>query len=60
LAESTSDRLIITDRRGQQVGRLTIEDLIRGMRRPTSAEIQADAQAEAQADVQTQTESTVH
>lgn len=45
LAESTSDRLIITDRRGQRVGHLTIEDLIRGMRRPTSAEIQAQAEA---------------
>lgn len=60
VAESTSDRLIITNRRGQQVGRLTIEDLIRGMRRPTSAEIQADAQAEAQVDVDTPTELTVN
>lgn len=46
LAESTSDRIVITDRRGQQVGKLTIEDLIRGIRRPTSAEIQADARAD--------------
>jgi glycine betaine/proline transport system ATP-binding protein len=60
LAESTSDRLIITDRRGEKVGHLTIEDLIRGMRRPTSAEIQAEAQAEAQVDAEIQTESTAH
>ena len=40
-AETDGDRLIITDRRGEKVGRLTVEDLIRGMRRPTSAEIEA-------------------
>jgi glycine betaine/proline transport system ATP-binding protein len=42
-AETEGDRLIITDRRGNRVGRLTVEDLIRGMRRPTSEEIEADA-----------------
>lgn len=42
-AETEGDRLIITDRRGQRVGRLTVEDLIRGMRRPTTAEIEATA-----------------
>jgi glycine betaine/proline transport system ATP-binding protein len=41
-AETEGDRLIITDRRGEKVGRLTVEDLIRGMRRPTSAEIDAN------------------
>jgi glycine betaine/proline transport system ATP-binding protein len=40
-AETEGDRLIITDRRGERIGRLTVEDLIRGMRRPTSAEIDA-------------------
>ena len=40
-AETEGDRLIITDRRGEKVGRLTVEDLIRGMRRPTTAEIDA-------------------
>lgn len=40
-AETEGDRLIITDRRGEKIGRLTVEDLIRGMRRPTSAEIDA-------------------
>lgn len=43
-AETEGDRLIITDRKGNKVGHLTVEDLIRGMRRPTSAEIE-DAQA---------------
>jgi glycine betaine/proline transport system ATP-binding protein len=42
-AQTDGDRLIITDRQGQPVGRLTVEDMIRGMRRPTTAEIQADA-----------------
>jgi glycine betaine/proline transport system ATP-binding protein len=42
-AQTDGDRLIITDRHGQPVGRLTVEDMIRGMRRPTTAEIQADA-----------------
>jgi len=59
LAESSSDRLIITDRKGVKVGRLTIEDLIRGMRRPTSAEIQADAQAEALVEAVAETEAAV-
>ncbi len=40
-AETEGDRLIITDRRGERVGRLTVEDLIRGMRRPTTAEIES-------------------
>lgn len=43
-AETEGDRLIITDRKGNKVGRLTVEDLIRGMRRPTTEEIE-DAQA---------------
>lgn len=42
-AETAGDRLIITDRKGNKVGRLTVEDLIRGIRRPTTEEIEADA-----------------
>ena len=42
-AQTDGDRLIIIDRQGLPVGRLTVEDMIRGMRRPTTAEIQADA-----------------
>lgn len=42
-AETEGDRLIITDRKGNKVGHLTVEDLIRGMRRPTTAEIEAEA-----------------
>jgi predicted transcriptional regulator len=41
-AETEGDRLIITDRKGNKVGRLTVEDLIRGMRRQTTEEIQAE------------------
>jgi CBS-domain-containing membrane protein len=41
-AETAGDKLIITDRKGHKVGRLTVEDLIRGIRRPTTAEIQAE------------------
>lgn len=41
-AETAGDKLIITDRKGLKVGRLTVEDLIRGIRRPTTAEIQAE------------------
>lgn len=41
-AETEGDRLIITDRKGNKVGHLTIEDMIRGMRRPTTEEIEAD------------------
>ncbi|HEY7803682.1 MAG TPA: glycine betaine/L-proline ABC transporter ATP-binding protein [Orrella sp.] len=41
-AETAGDRLIITDRKGNKVGRLTVEDLIRGIRRPTTEEIEAD------------------
>ncbi|AWB35439.1 quaternary amine ABC transporter ATP-binding protein [Orrella marina] len=40
-AESSSDHLIVADRSGTRVGRLTVEDLIRGMRRPSQSEIQA-------------------
>ena len=40
-AETEGDRLIITDRRGNRVGRLTVEEMIRGMRRPTTEEIEA-------------------
>jgi glycine betaine/proline transport system ATP-binding protein len=40
-AETEGDRLIITDRKGNRVGRLTVEELIRGMRRPTTEEIEA-------------------
>jgi glycine betaine/proline transport system ATP-binding protein len=42
-AETEGDRLIITDRKGNKIGRLTVEDLIRGIRRPTTAEIEAEA-----------------
>jgi glycine betaine/proline transport system ATP-binding protein len=42
-AETAGDKLVITDKKGEKVGRLTVEDLIRGIRRPTTAEIQADA-----------------
>lgn len=42
-AETEGDRLIITDRKGNKIGRLTVEDLIRGIRRPTTEEIEADA-----------------
>ena len=42
-AQTDGDRLIIIDRQGQPMGRLTVEDMIRGMRRPTTAEIQANA-----------------
>jgi len=41
-AETDGDRLIITDRKGNKVGRLTVEDLIRGIRRPTAEEIEAE------------------
>lgn len=41
-AETAGDKLIITDRKGLKVGRLTVEDLIRGIRRPTAAEIKAE------------------
>ncbi len=40
-AETAGDKLIITDRQGQRIGRLTVEDMIRGMRRPTTEEIHA-------------------
>lgn len=40
-AESSSDHLIVADRSGTRIGRLTVEDLIRGMRRPSQTEIQA-------------------
>ena len=42
-AETAGDKLVITNKKGDRVGRLTVEDLIRGIRRPTTAEIQADA-----------------
>jgi len=42
-AETEGDRLIITDRKGNKIGRLTVEDLIRGIRRPTTEEIEAEA-----------------
>jgi len=42
-AETEGDRLIITDRKGNKVGRLTVEDLIRGIRRPTTEEIEAES-----------------
>lgn len=42
-AETEGDRLIITDRKGNKIGRLTVEDLIRGMRRQTTEEIEAEA-----------------
>ncbi|MFO7746250.1 MAG: glycine betaine/L-proline ABC transporter ATP-binding protein [Orrella sp.] len=42
-AETAGNKLIITDRKGVKIGRLTVEDLIRGIRRPTTKEIEADA-----------------
>lgn len=44
-AESSSDHLVVADRSGRRVGRLTVEDLIRGMRRPSQAEIEAQVSA---------------
>jgi len=42
LAQSDGHLLIITDRQARPVGRLTVDDLIRGMRRATSEEIRQD------------------
>lgn len=39
LAQSDGHLLLIHDRQGRCVGRLTVDDLIRGMRRPTTEEI---------------------
>lgn len=39
IAHSDGAVLLITDPQGQRIGRLTVDDLIRGMRRPTSQEI---------------------
>jgi len=43
LAQSDGHLLIITDRQENPIGRLTVDDLIRGMRRATSEEIRQDA-----------------
>lgn len=43
-AESSSDHLIVVNRQDEPIGHLSVEDMIRGMRRPSQTDIaQADA-----------------